>query len=61
MRGFFRRNFSYQYATIGACAVSTKIGTIPCTLGGKVVNILAVKYNEASGELDEIYLEEVRE
>ena len=32
-----------------------------CTLGGKVVNILAVLYNETSGEIDEIYLEEVRE
>ena len=28
MRGFFD-DFSYQYATIGACAVSTMIGTMP--------------------------------
>ena len=32
-----------------------------CTLGGKVVKILEVVYDEASGEIDEIHLEEVRE
>ena len=32
-----------------------------CTLDGKVVSILSVVYNEDSGEIDEIYLEEVWE
>ena len=32
-----------------------------CTLDGKVVKILSLLYNQASGEIDEIYLEEVRE
>ena len=32
-----------------------------CTLGGKVVKILEVMYDEASGEIDEMHLEEVRE
>ena len=32
-----------------------------CTLDGKVVKPVAVMYNETSGEIDEIYLEEVRE
>ena len=31
------------------------------TLTGKVVKLVEVVYNEASGEIDEIYLEEVRE
>ena len=32
-----------------------------CTLGGKVVKILEVVYDESSGEIDEMHLEEVRE
>ena len=32
-----------------------------CTLGGKVVSILAVLYDQSSGEIDEMHLEEVRE
>ena len=32
-----------------------------CTLGGKAMTILEVVYDVASGEIDEIYLEEVRE
>ena len=32
-----------------------------CTLDGKVVKPVAVVYNEESGEIDEIYLEEVLE
>ena len=32
-----------------------------CTLGGMVVKILEVVYDEASGEIDEMHLEEVRE
>ena len=32
-----------------------------CTLDGKVVKPVKVVYNEDSGEIDEIYLEEVRE
>ena len=31
------------------------------TLSGKVVKLLEVVYDEASGEIDKIYLEEVRE
>ena len=32
-----------------------------CALGGKAMRILEVVYDVASGEIDEIYLEEVRE
>ena len=32
-----------------------------CTLDGKAVRILELMYDEASGEIDEIHLEEVRE
>ena len=32
-----------------------------CTLDGKVVKPVAVVYNEDSGEIDEMHLEEVRE
>ena len=32
-----------------------------CTLDGKAVRILEVVYDQASGEIDEIRLEEVRE
>ena len=32
-----------------------------CTLDGRVMKLLEVVYDEASGEIDEIYLEEVRE
>ena len=32
-----------------------------CTLDGKVVKLLAVVCDGASGEIDKIYLEEVRE
>ncbi len=32
-----------------------------CTVGGKVVKILKVVSDQSSGEIDEIYLEEVRE
>ena len=32
-----------------------------CTLGGKVVKFLEVEYNEDSGEIDEMHLEEVRQ
>ena len=32
-----------------------------CTLGGKVVKIREVVYDESSGEIDEMHLEEVRE
>ena len=35
-------------------------GTL-CTLDGKPVKPVAVVYNEASGEINEIHLEEVRE
>ena len=31
-----------------------------CTLDGKVVTLLEVVYDEASGEIDEIYLAEVQ-
>ena len=34
---------------------------ILCTLDGKVVKPVKVVYNQFSGEIDEIYLEEVRE
>ena len=34
---------------------------ILCTLDGKVVKPVGVVYNEASGEIDELHLEEVRE
>ncbi len=34
---------------------------ILCTLDGKVVKPVKVAYNQASGEIDEIHLEEVRE
>ncbi len=40
--------------------VSPRDGML-CTLDGKVVKPVALKYNETSGEIDEIYLEEVRE
>jgi len=39
---------------------SQRDGTL-CTLDGKALRILEVVYDEASGEIDEIYLEEVRE
>ena len=40
--------------------VSPRDGML-CTLDGKVVKPVAVVRNEDSGEIDEIYLEEVRE
>ena len=39
---------------------SPRDGTL-CTLDGKAVRILEVVYDEASGEIDEMHLEEVRE
>ncbi len=41
-------------------SVSPRDGML-CTLDGKVVKPVAVVHNEDSGEIDEIYLEEVRE
>ncbi len=41
-------------------SVSPRDGML-CTLDGKVVKPVAVVYNEDSDEIDEIYLEEVRE
>ena len=32
-----------------------------CTVDGKVMKFVAVVYNDSSGEIDEIYLEEVEE
>lgn len=39
---------------------SPRDGTL-CTLDGKAMKILEALYDESSGEIDEIYLEEVRE
>ena len=41
-------------------SVSPRDGML-CTLDGKVVKPVAVVRNDDSGEIDEIYLEEVRE
>ena len=40
--------------------VGPRDGTL-CTLDGKAMRILEVVYDQSSGEIDEIYLEEVRE
>ena len=41
-------------------SVSPRDGML-CTLDGKVVKPVKLVHNEDSGEIDEIYLEEVRE